>query len=73
MLLANVKIGLHEQMRLQPQIAAAVDSPLTTAVDLGERVLHAWLPVRRWPVLIDRAAVAIVAPVPRGSGVRRSR
>jgi hypothetical protein len=58
-LLGNVKIGLHEQMRLQPQIAAAVDSPLTTAVDLGERVLHAWLPVRRWPALINRAAVPI--------------
>ena len=59
MLLANVKIGLHEQMRLQSQIAAAVDAPLTTAVDLGERVLRAWMPVRRWPVRIDRVAAAI--------------
>jgi hypothetical protein len=59
MLLANVKIGLHEQMRLQPQITAAVDAPLTTAVDLGERVVRAWMPVRRWPVAADRAAAAI--------------
>ena len=60
MLLANLQIGLHEQTRLQPQITAAVDAPLTTAVDLGERVLHAWLPVRRWPAAVDRAAAAIV-------------
>ena len=59
MLLANVKIGLHEQMRLQPQIIAAVDAPLATAVDLGERVLRAFMPVRRWPAAVDRAAAAI--------------
>ena len=69
MLLANVKIGLHEQMRLQPEITAAVDAPLTTAVDLGERVLRAWLPVRRWPAAIDRAAAAVV----RAAAVRLRR
>lgn len=58
-LLANVKIGLHEQIRLQPQIAAAVDAPLTTAVDLGTAVLHAWMQRRGWPAAVDRAAVAI--------------
>src|SRR5205809_123184 len=58
-LLGNVKIGLHEQIRRQPQIANAVDSPLTPAVGRRERALHAWLPGRRWPLLIDRGAVAI--------------
>ena len=34
-LLANLSIGLHEQTRLQPEIAEAVDAPLATAQDLG--------------------------------------
>jgi len=33
-LLANLKIGLHEQTRLQPQIVAAIDAPLVTLGDL---------------------------------------
>jgi hypothetical protein len=49
-LLGNLKIGLHEQTRLQPQIAAAVQAPLVTAEDLGDRVLQALFPsARRWP------------------------
>jgi hypothetical protein len=49
-LLANLKIGLHEQTRLQPQIAAAVDAPIATAEDLGARVLDVLIPSsRRWP------------------------
>ena len=30
-LLANLEIGLHEQMRLQPEIRAALDAPYATA------------------------------------------
>ena len=53
-LLANLKIGLHEQTRLQPQIAAAVDAPLVTAADLGARVLHEIAPGSRdWPKMIQ--------------------
>jgi len=49
-LLANLKIGLHEQTRLQPQIAAAVDAPIVTAEDLGARVLGVLIPnSTRWP------------------------
>ena len=60
-LLANLKIGLHEQIRLQPQIAAAVDSPVTTAEDLGARVLHILLPgSRRWTRAIHDPAATIV-------------
>jgi hypothetical protein len=50
MLLANLKIGLHEQTRLQPLIAEAVDAPLTTVADLGGRVLRVLLPrALVWP------------------------
>jgi hypothetical protein len=57
-LLANLKIGLHEQTRLQPQIAAAVDAPMTTVEDLGARVLHKLLPrSHRWPQFVHRPAV----------------
>jgi hypothetical protein len=60
-LLANLKIGLHEQTRLQPEIARAVDAPLTTARNLGARVLHALIPgSRRWPQLLRTPAYAIV-------------
>jgi hypothetical protein len=60
-LLANLQIGLHEQTRLQPEIAAAMDAPLATARDLGERVLHVLIPSsRRWPRMIHRPAVTVV-------------
>ena len=56
-LLANLKIGCHEQIRLQPQIAAAVDAPLATAADLGARVLHALIPAsRHWPGVLHGPA-----------------
>ena len=60
-LLANLQIGLHEQTRLQPEIAAAMDAPLATAHDLGERVLHVLIPSsRRWPRVIHGPAVTAV-------------
>jgi len=56
-LLANLKIGCHEQIRLQPQIVAAVDAPLATAADLGARVLHALIPTSRdWPGVLHGPA-----------------
>jgi hypothetical protein len=58
LLLANVKVGLHEQIRLQPQITRAVDAPLTTAADLGTRVLHLLVPgSSRWPKFLHSPAV----------------
>jgi len=60
-LLANLKIGLHEQTRLQPQIAAAVNAPITTAGDLGARVLHLLIPGSRlWPALADRSTATAI-------------
>ena len=69
-LLANLLIGLHEQTRLQPQIEAAIDAPLTTTEDLGERVLHALLPgSRRWPRLLRRPAASFAGWL--AHGIRR--
>ena len=60
-LLANLKIGLHEQIRLQPQIAAAVDAPVITVADLGARALHILLPgSRRWPRAVHDPAATVV-------------
>jgi hypothetical protein len=60
-LLANLKIGLHEQIRLQPQIVAAVDAPVITVGDLGARVLHILLPgSRRWPRAVHDPAATVV-------------
>lgn len=61
LLLANLKIGLHEQTRLQPEIAAAVDAPLVTAEDLGARVLDVLLPGwRRWPAALRRPTAMVI-------------
>ncbi len=43
-LLANLEIGRHEQTRLQPEIAAALEAVPATAFDLGSRVLRILLP-----------------------------
>ena len=60
-LLANLCIGLHEQMRLQPEIAEAVDAPLAAAKDLGARVLTVLVPgSRRWPAALRRPAAGAV-------------
>src|SRR5262245_18055408 len=60
-LLANLKIGLHEQMRLQPQITAAVDAPIVTAEDLGGRVLGVLIPrSRRWPHMAQGPLTRVV-------------
>ena len=76
-LLANLKIGCHEQTRLQPQIAAAVDSPLTTVKDLGERVLHRLVPGSQvWPGVVHGPAalgVGAVALVLRREAVKVTR
>jgi hypothetical protein len=76
-LLANLKIGCHEQTRLQPQIAAAVDAPLATATEIGAHVLHTLIPgSHRWPGVLHRpVAVALggLALVVRREAVRMSR
>jgi hypothetical protein len=75
--LANLLIGLHEQTRLQPEIAEAVDAPLATAKDVGARVLAVLVPgSRAWPGAVRRPAAgaigSIAAPL-RSAAVRLSR
>jgi hypothetical protein len=76
-LLANLAIGLHEQTRLQPEIAEAVDAPLATTRDFGAGVLVAVAPgSHAWPSALKRAAAQTIgwlaAPL-RSAAVRLSR
>jgi hypothetical protein len=43
-LLANVRIGLHEQTRLQPEIALALNAPIADPAELKVRVLQRLVP-----------------------------
>ncbi len=76
-LLANLKVGLHEQTRLQPQIAAAIDAPLTTAEDLGARVLHTLIARSdSWSQVIKRPTAGVLgwfAARLRDAGIRITR
>jgi hypothetical protein len=76
-LLANLKIGFHEQTRLQPQIAAAVDAPLVVAADLGARVLHVLIPgSREWPRVFHGPAafvIGVLAQMLRREAIRVTR
>jgi hypothetical protein len=49
-LLANLEIGFHEQTRLQPQIAAALDAGVVDPRDVREHVLRALFPHATWIV-----------------------
>lgn len=68
LLLANIEIGLHEQTRLQPEIAAAMEAPVVDPRELERRLFDLLLPgnrVVKWlrlallTVLGRRAAVRI--------------
>jgi hypothetical protein len=48
MLLANTEIGLHEQTRLQPEIAAALDAAVVDRRQFRARVIRALFPYRGW-------------------------
>src|SRR5262249_47418441 len=59
--LASLEIGLHEQTRLQNQIAAALNAPLATQEQLGVRVLVALFPsAGGWWKVVRRPAAAVV-------------
>lgn len=48
MLLANIEIGLHEQIRLQPEIAAALDAAFVDRGRFRLRLIRALFPYRGW-------------------------
>ena len=50
LLLANVEIGLHEQTRLQPEIAEALDALLVEPGQFRRRLIRAIFPRRSWLV-----------------------
>lgn len=45
-LLANIEIGFHEQTRLQPEIAEALDAGLISSLDFTRRLLAAIFPYK---------------------------
>lgn len=49
-LLANIEIGFHEQTRLQPEIAEALNASIPEPSELMLKLLHALFPYRSWPV-----------------------
>lgn len=77
MLLANLEIGLHEQTRLQPEIAEALDAAVVDPDLLASRLLGAFFPwqgrplyvllrlmrVLGRPTLLDRALQRLVTAV----------
>jgi hypothetical protein len=48
MLLANLRIGLHEQTRLQPEIVEALNAPIADPGELRERLLRRLCPEAGW-------------------------
>ncbi|SDF39233.1 hypothetical protein SAMN05216553_101409 [Lentzea fradiae] len=55
LLLANIEVGLHEQTRLQPEIAAALQAPVVDPRELERRLFELVLPgnrVMRWLRLV---------------------
>jgi hypothetical protein len=52
-LLANVEIGLHEQTRLQPEIAESLDAGLTASTDLIRSFLAGIFPFGGWVALLN--------------------
>ena len=50
-LLANIEIGFHEQTRLQPEIAEALDAGLISSIEFMRRLLASIFPYNGWVAL----------------------
>lgn len=69
LLLANVEIGLHEQARLQPEIAAALEAPVVDPRELERHLVDLLLPGNRvvkwlrraWLTVLGRRAAVRIA------------
>ena len=61
---ANVKIGMHEQIRLQPEIRESLEAAPSTGEDLGMRALQAIYPgARNWRAFARRPLASMLAPL----------
>ena len=60
MLLANLRIGLHEQTRLQPEILEALNAPLPDPSAVGQRLVDALFPwADRHPAIRSASGAAL--------------
>jgi hypothetical protein len=69
LLLANVEVGLHEQTRLQPEIAAAMEAPVVDPRELERRLFELVLPGNR---VVRWLRLALLTVLGRRSPVRRA-
>ena len=60
MLLANIEIGLHEQTRLQPEIAAALEVSLVDPAQLTRLLVGAIFPFLGWPAALASTALRLL-------------
>ncbi|MEU4445491.1 hypothetical protein AB0K14_26700 [Actinosynnema sp. NPDC050801] len=70
LLLANIEIGLHEQTRLQPEITAALETPVVDPRDLERHLFELLLPgnrVVRWLRLVLLTVLGRRGPVRRAA------
>lgn len=68
LLLANLEIGFHEQTRLQPQIAAALDAPIYDPAELRRRLL-----AELFPDPTSRVRLALLRLFGRAGALLRAR
>ena len=71
MLLANLYVGFHEQRRLQPEIAEALDAPIEDPEQVVARLLDAHLPGGAWLLRMRRALqrlLGLESPLDRAVG-----
>ena len=68
LLLANLEIGYHEQTRLQPEIAAAMDAPIYDPAELRRRLL-----AELFPDPTARMRMALLRLVGRAGSLFRAR
>jgi hypothetical protein len=67
LVLANLETGLHEQTRLQPEIAEAIDAAYVTKEDLGRRLLEVLFPQLAGRRVVGRPAAALLGALASGA------
>ncbi|KAA0246067.1 MAG: hypothetical protein DYG83_03700 [Candidatus Brocadia sp. AMX2] len=59
-LLANIEIGFHEQTRLQPEIAEALNAAITDYRQFTHLLIKIIFPSRGWPTLVQRLLIRLL-------------